>query len=106
MKGGRRRPPNVSSRMRAMSSACFNEGRPAPAAEWGPIRDSCTPATGFNEGRPAPAAEYVQHLREVDNSSASMKGGRRRPPNLDYQWACNGANPASMKGGRRRPPNR
>ena len=34
-----------------------------------------------------------------------MKGGRRRPPNVDDELAEAAGLDASMKGGRRRPPN-
>ena len=35
----------------------FNEGRPAPAAEWEPFWGPEDSKGCFNEGRPAPAAE-------------------------------------------------
>ena len=81
MKGGRRRPPNGRSISSPTKPPRFNEGRPAPAAECQTCCGRPALSRSFNEGRPAPAAEWILWIDLETTGVASMKGGRRRPPN-------------------------
>ena len=81
MKGGRRRPPNVVGYggFELLLGASMKGGRRRPPNSF--VMSAITSTSCFNEGRPAPAAEFVACELGRGDGGASMKGGRRRPPN-------------------------